>query len=221
MNSSYSAPRDLVIVSAAGTGRETVDVLRAANERNEHPWNLLGVLDDGVTRIHRDRLEAQGTDFLGTVDAWLDARTAPSSYVIAIAHSGVRRRLAAKFDAAGHSPATLVHPDALVGSCTSIGAGTIVYPGAQISTNVRLGKHAILNAAVYVAHDVTVGDFVSVNPCGQLSGEVTVEDGVLIGAAAVVLQGLRVGRGTTIGASALVTKDVPQGVVVKGVPGRW
>ncbi|MGP5709260.1 NeuD/PglB/VioB family sugar acetyltransferase [Brachybacterium alimentarium] len=221
MSASYSAPHDLVIVSAAGTGRETVDVLRAVNKRKDRPWNLLGVLDDGATQLQRDRLEAQGTAFLGAVDAWLDARTAPSSYVVAIAHTGVRRLLAAKFDAAGHSPATLVHPDVPVGSSASIGAGAIVYPGAQISTNVQLGRHAILNAAVYVAHDVTVGDFVSVNPRGQLSGEVTIEDDVLIGAAAIVLQGLRVGRGTTIGASALVTKNVPPNVVVKGIPGGW
>jgi acetyltransferase-like isoleucine patch superfamily enzyme len=42
-----------------------------------------------------------------------------------------------------------------------------------------------------------------------------------VGAAATILQNLTVGKSTVIGAGAVVTKDVPSGVVVKGVPGVW
>jgi acetyltransferase-like isoleucine patch superfamily enzyme len=62
---------------------------------------------------------------------------------------------------------------------------------------------------------------VSVNPAAVISGEVIVGEGSLVGAAATVLQGLSVGQGSVLGAACLVTKDVPGGVVVKGVPGQW
>ena len=39
--------------------------------------------------------------------------------------------------------------------------------------------------------------------------------------AASVVQGLSIGADTTVGAGAVVTRTVPDGVVVKGVPGVW
>lgn len=49
---------------------------------------------------------------------------------------------------------------------------------------------------------------------------VRVGDRVLIGANAVVIEGVQIGNGSVVAAGAIVTKDVPENVVVAGVPAR-
>jgi acetyltransferase-like isoleucine patch superfamily enzyme len=54
----------------------------------------------------------------------------------------------------------------------------------------------------------------------SLFGSITVGDNVFIGYGAIVLPGVKVGNNVVIAAGAVVTKDVPDGVVVAGVPAR-
>lgn len=210
----------LVIVGAAGTGRETLDIVDAMN-REGAGIDVLGVLDDSPAPAHLERLAARDVPFLGRVDDWLSTRTERCGFVVAIAWPHARRRIAEGFEEAGHYPVTLVHPKAIIGSLVSLGAGTVVYAGAQISTNVNIGRYAILNAQCFIGHDSVLDGYVSVNPGARVSGEAYCAQEVLIGGSSTVLQGLTVGPRSIIGASALVTKDVPGGVTVKGVPGRW
>lgn len=49
---------------------------------------------------------------------------------------------------------------------------------------------------------------------------VRVGDNVLIGANAVVIEGVQIGSGAVVAAGAIVTQDVPENVVVAGVPAR-
>lgn len=214
------SPTRLVVVGAAGTGRETLDIVEAINAE-ERRFEVLGVLDDYPSSLHLGRLAARGASYLGTTEEWLATEPPPTAFVIAIAAPNVRATLAIALQARGHYPATLIHPGAFVGSQVHLGRGTIVYAGAQISTNVTVGAHGILNMNTCIGHDCKIGDYVSVNPGATISGEVTLNDRVLIGGRATVLQSLSVGTNSLVGAAALVTKDVPSNATVKGVPGRW
>jgi sugar O-acyltransferase (sialic acid O-acetyltransferase NeuD family) len=213
-------PEDLVIVGAGGFGRETADVVEALNAATPAPsWNLLGVVDDGISRDNTRRIQVREIPYLGSVGDLVSSDARPR-YVVAIGSSAVRRRIAERLDAAGFSAATLIHPQATLGSEVTIGSGSVVCAGARVTTNIRLGRHVHLNPNVTVGHDTVLGDFVSMNPASSVSGDCVVEDDVLIGVGAVVLNKLGVGRGSVVGAAACVVHDVPPGVVVKGVPAR-
>ncbi len=96
----------------------------------------------------------------------------------------------------------------------------MVCAGVRVTTNIHLGQHVHLNINATVGHDSSIGDFVSVNPLASISGDCVIEDEVLIGVGGVVLNGVTVGRASVVGGSACVVKDVPPGVVVKGIPAR-
>jgi len=213
--------RPLVVVGASGFGRESLDVVAAHNAaRPDAAFEVLGVLDDGPSEDNLARLAGRDVPYLGGIDDFL-AGHEPIAYLLAIGAPKVRERLVARFDDAGWRAASVVHPSASVGTMTVWADGVVVCGGAQVSTNVRLGRHVHVNPNATIGHDSILESFVSVNPAATISGDVHVRPRTLIGAGAIVLQGLSIGADTTVGAGAVVTRTVPDGVVVKGVPGVW
>jgi sugar O-acyltransferase (sialic acid O-acetyltransferase NeuD family) len=214
--------KQIVVVGAGGFGREVLDVIDAINSGNatSSPRYLLrGVVDREPSQKNLQRLETRGAPYLGP-DESLFRSGLDAAYVIAIGDPILRARIALRYAEAGFHAATLIHPDARIGSMVTIGEGTVICGGVQVSTNVRIGDHVHLNPNSTIGHDTVLESFVSANPAAVVSGEVHVGEGALIGAGAVILQGLSVGAGATVGASACVVRNVPPKRIVKGVPAK-
>ncbi|MCW2738728.1 NeuD/PglB/VioB family sugar acetyltransferase [Nocardioides sp.] len=216
-------PDTLVVVGAGGFGREVLDIVDAVNDAAAATvWTIAGVVDDSPTEANLAHLESRGVPYLGTTAELIGtgSPTPATHYVVGIGGPAVRRAIAERINAAGLEPATLVHPSVTTGFDVEIGPGSVLCAGVRMTTHIRLGRHVHLNLNSTVGHDTTVGDYVSANPLSSISGDCVIEDDALIGVGGVILNGVRVGRGSVVGGSACVVKDVPPGVVVKGVPAR-
>lgn len=210
-------PQQLVIVGAGGFGREAADVVVAINESEDRPvWNLVGIYDDSPSPQSLARLTGRNVAYLGELPPAAD--DAEIHYVIGVGDPQVRRLIDEQCQNLGWKPAVLVHPESRLGTVGDIGPGSVVCAGAQISTNVKLGRHVHVNPNATIGHDSVLGDYVSVNPAAVISGEVRVSENSLIGANATILQGLYIGARALVGAAACVVRDVPDAVIVKGVP---
>lgn len=105
--------------------------------------------------------------------------------------------------------------------------------------SLQLGERVFVNhgctindlGGVVIGDDVLVGPNVQilsaghpVDPAERRSGVVVarieIGRGVWIGAGATVLQGVSIGEDSVVAAGAVVTRDVPDRVVVAGVPAR-
>lgn len=210
----------VVVVGASGFGRECLDVLEAMREAGRD-IDVVGVVDDGPDEFSQQLLQERDVPYLGPVSALRGMDSHALKYLLGIGSPQIRARLVKLVDEWGLAPFVAVHPSATFGSGSRVGAGAVVCAGVAVSSNVQFGEHVHLNPNATIGHDALLGDFVSVNPAAIVSGRVVLEQRVLLGTGSTVLQFLRVSEDSLVGAGAVVTKDVPPGVVVKGIPGRW
>jgi sugar O-acyltransferase (sialic acid O-acetyltransferase NeuD family) len=211
----------VVVVGAGGFGRHVCDVLEKVIASGSTDLELFGILDDAPSDVNLGRVQARRISYLGTVDDFI-AQNQPNGYrfVIGVNSPAAKKSISEKFDSAGFTAITLVHPDAGVGSEVTLRPGAVVCSGARLSTNISLGSHAHINFNSTVGHDTHIGDFVSINPLASISGNVVLGHSVTIGAAAFVLQGISIGENAVVGASACVTREVAPHSTVVGVPAR-
>ena len=82
---------------------------------------------------------------------------------------------------------------------------------------------AVASGVTFINHDVIQKVFNNLDPDVQLSkkyGCIEIMDNVFIGTNATILYDVKIGPNAIVAAGSLVTKDVPEGVVVGGVPAR-
>jgi sugar O-acyltransferase (sialic acid O-acetyltransferase NeuD family) len=134
--------------------------------------------------------------------------------------ASIRKRLFQIGIDSGLEPLTVVHPTASRSNWARIGRGAQLLPGCIVNAGAEVGENAIVNSGAIVEHDCVVGSHAHVATGARLASAVRVGDGSLIGVGASVRQGIKIGRSAVVGAGAVVVDDVPDDVIVAGVPAR-
>jgi sugar O-acyltransferase (sialic acid O-acetyltransferase NeuD family) len=114
----------------------------------------------------------------------------------------------------------LIHPTAYIGSNVQFGRGVCIGPNSVIAPNVKIGNFCSINRACSIGHDTDLGEFTTINPGVAMAGMITVGDRTMIGIGAVIIDGIHIGKHSIVGAGAVVVKDVPDNVVVVGIPAK-
>ncbi len=110
------------------------------------------------------------------------------------------------------------------------GASLQLGTGCDLQGHCSIGDHVRMHSHVQVNHRTRIGNFVWLFPHVAILNDprppsetlegATIEDFAAIAARALVLPGVRVGRDALVGAGALVKRDVPDGMICIGHPGR-
>jgi len=123
-----------------------------------------------------------------------------------------------------------------VGDNTRIGTFVEIQKGAKIGKNCKISSHTFIcegvtiEDRVFVSHNVTfINDKYprATNRNGNLQTAedwmcvpTLVKEGASIGSSSTILCGVIIGKNAIIGAGSVVTKDVPDNMVVAGVPAK-
>jgi len=178
---------------------------------------LVGVIDASP-------LCAAGYDvpYLGCDEVFLsDAQKYRGIPLIVVPDSPlVRRKIVARYRAAGFSFRSVISPDADVSASAQVGEGVVVQSHAVVTAQARLGAFVKLNIGATVFHESRIGDYATLAPRATVLGRVDVGACAYVGASSTVLPGVSVGERCTVGAGAVVTRNVADGEVVAGVPAR-
>lgn len=121
-----------------------------------------------------------------------------------------------------------IEPGAIIRDQVTIGEGSVIMMGAIINIGAEIGEDTMIDMGAVLGGRATVGKHSHIGAGAVLAGviepasaePVRIGDNVLVGANAVVIEGVQVGNGSVVAAGAIVTQNVPENVVVAGVPAR-
>lgn len=204
----------MLLIGAGGHAKELVSVVI----EDVQPQSI--ILYDDVT-LHPPRLLFNKFPIIRTEQDAMRVLESDPRFALALGNPANRRAMADRFIALGGQLVSVISKSATIGTLdVSLGEGLNIMPRAVITESVSIGKGSLVHVHASVHHDCSIGSFCEILPGSHILGHVSIGDLTSIGCGAVVLPRVRIGKNVIVGAGAIVTRDVPDGVTVKGIPAR-
>lgn len=198
----------LFIVGCSGHGKVVADIALKQNK-----YDRVLFLDDNPKSD-----SCMGIPVVGS-STYQDI--APDDEIfVAIGNPKIRQQLQEQYTERGLNIATLIHPDAVIGTNVRIGEGSAVMAGTVINPDVVIGKGVIINTGATVDHDDMISDYAHISVGAHLAGTVSVGKSTWIGAGAVVSNNLKICSDVMVGAGAVVVSNIEKQGTYVGVPAR-
>jgi sugar O-acyltransferase (sialic acid O-acetyltransferase NeuD family) len=209
-------PQKVVIIGAGDHGRGTLEILREAARHGGAP-EVVGFLDDSPLR--RGALVG-GLPVLGGLE-WVPAEPQPDlGYVIGIADTRAKQRIAERLSDRPITFLSAVHPSLIAASGVRIAPGAIINAGVAIAYDAVIEEHTTVNLHSTIGHDCVLGRCSTVAPGANIAGRVRLGEGCDIGVNATIGKGLEIGEWGSVGPGAVVVRSVAPGQHVFGNPAR-
>ena len=200
---------DLLIYGAGGAGREL------ASELENSDWNVIGFVDDVVKESVINDISVLGGE------EWL-AATGGSVAVTLAGDPQHRREVIQRLKTYGTLEfPTILSRNSILSDFIQWGEGCIVaLPFNHITVNVLMGDFVWINSYNGIGHDTHIGSYTTVFSSINIGGGTNIGENCLIGSGSVINPGTTIGDNVIVGAGSVVVKDVPDNVVIAGVPAR-
>ena len=105
---------------------------------------------------------------------------------------------------------TFIEGNVVIGNNVTIKSGVYLWDGLRIEDNVFIGPNATFTNDIRPRSKAYPAEFIKTH----------IRKGASIGANATILCGITLGQWAMVGAGSVVTKDVPDYVLVYGVPAK-
>jgi sugar O-acyltransferase (sialic acid O-acetyltransferase NeuD family) len=197
----------LLIVGTGGQGKVVMDSALNSYDSITFMTNDAHGIDDYKTIYERDI----STEYIASNF---------DEIIVAIGNNNTRLNLSLKYISQGLKLATIIHPAAVVSKYARIEEGTVVFANAVVNPYAKIGKACIINTGAIVEHDCVLEDGVHISPNAAMGGTVYIGKKTWVCVGSCIANNIKVGQEAVIAAGAVVIKDVPDKVLVAGVPAK-
>jgi sugar O-acyltransferase (sialic acid O-acetyltransferase NeuD family) len=163
--------------------------------------------------------EIQNNILYKTVEESFDFIRQPDvDYFIATGDNNIRRKHYELIkNNTGKEPLNCIHPSSII-ETENLGYGNLICPNAVIHIDSKIGNGTIINTSSVIEHDCNLMDFCQISPNVTLCGYVTIGENSFIGAGSTIIPKINVDKNSTVAAGSVVIKNIPENVMVAGVP---
>jgi sugar O-acyltransferase (sialic acid O-acetyltransferase NeuD family) len=180
-------------------------------------YNVLGFLDDDVKKHGKT---VYGNKVLGTISDISKYIDSTVHVVIAISAPKAKASVVKRLEKYAIDYPSFIFKNVWLSKNVSLGKGVILYPGVSINYETTIGDFVIMNMNCAIGHNATISNFCTLAPGVNLAGFTFLDEGVDVGIGVSTRQNIKVGKNATIGGQSMIVKDVNEGALVKGIPGK-
>ncbi|PLX10682.1 MAG: hexapeptide transferase [Marinilabiliales bacterium] len=203
----------MIIIGAGGHALEILDLLSEINKDDSI------VFFDNVTPSPSGFINDKYKILRNFDDALQYFNTVDNKFTLGLGSPEIRKNLCVKFESLGGEIISTISPFAKIGLYSNcIDNGVNILANATISNGVTIGKGTLVYYGCIITHDCKIGNFCELSPGATLLGKCIIGNNCQIGANASIFPNIRIGANSIVGAGAVVRENVPENVMVAGVP---
>lgn len=204
-------------IFALGVGHSTPVLIEIAEACGYHIAGLYHYNDDRTGEVEH------GYKILGSFKDLLDGDLKGKSFLLTMGENEIRENIYKELIKKGALVPTIIHPSSVISKYSSINdSGVIIGPFVEIQADVQIGCDTVVWTGVVICHNTNIGKHCFIGPKGMVGAYTEVSDNVYFGQGALSISGKvpTIGQKSLIGARSLVNKEVPENVIVVGVPAK-
>ncbi|SMB89883.1 sugar O-acyltransferase, sialic acid O-acetyltransferase NeuD family [Pasteurella testudinis DSM 23072] len=200
----------LIIIGAGGFAKSVLDSL------DLNRYDVVGFVDS---------FKDIGTSYLGYCVLANDIKSLKDKenykYFIAIGNNRYRYEKYQILKEYGLETITVVDSTAFVSHMAKIGVGVYIGKLVIVNSCSVIGDNTIVNTKALVEHGNRIGNHCNISTNVTLNGDVSVGDFSFIGSSCVTNGQITIGTNALIGSGSVIIRNVPDNVVVAGVPAKY
>lgn len=203
----------MLIIGAKGFAKEILEILHQRGQTDD-----LYFYDD----IYTDECEKLYGKYpiINSEDEAIQFfKNISRQFALGVGNPKIRYKLFEKFSEFNGVFTSTISKYAEIGSFNvKIEEGCNILSGVKISNDVIIAKGTMIYYNSIITHDVKIGEFCEISPDVKLLGRCKIGDFVQIGAGSIIFPDVQIGDNSIIAAGSVVRKNVPENVMVAGVP---
>jgi sugar O-acyltransferase (sialic acid O-acetyltransferase NeuD family) len=198
----------MIIAGAGGLAAQMIDDLKSLYGENIYFWSE-----------HESKYAFLRENFKFIKPGGLNSLLLQQNeFIVAVGNPFAREKITKALNNSGAIQVSFISPSARMSAYSTVEKGCCILAEVILEAGVTVKEGSLVNTRAIITHGCKVGAFCEIGPNAVLNGDCTVGDRTFIGAGAIIIPGRTVGSNVKIAAGAVVINDVPDNVLVAGVP---
>ncbi|MGI6047346.1 MAG: acetyltransferase [Petrimonas sp.] len=203
----------MLVIGAKGFAKEVLEII----VQNGDDENLC--FYDDITPNFPDLLYNKYKVLKSEKEAKNYFEKVDNRFIIGIGNPSLRAKMYEKFTNLKGKPTTIISKNAEISSFgVEIGDACIVMSGVKISNDTKIQRGTMIYYNSVVTHDVKVGEFCEISPSVNILGGAKIGNKCHLATNSVIFPQIKVGNNTVIAAGSVVRENIPNNVMVAGIP---